>query len=260
MGSLNSPQQVIKIAQRTAEAKLSKPFADTLTAAFLAGTYIAMGGALSIVVGFGFPEITAANPALQRLLSGALFPLGLILVVFAGAELFTGNNAILVPGVLNRQYSVWQVLKNWTLVWLGNFIGALFFAYVLIYLTGIFNDIWQGAAVSIAEAKCSLSWMQAFLRGIGANWLVCLAVWLCYAAQSTSGKIVGMWFPVMCFVALGYEHCIANMFFIPLGMLFGADISVSAMFVDNLIPATLGNIVGGALFVGLLYWYLGRKE
>lgn len=259
--SLNTPSRVIEIAMSAAEAKLRLPLGQLVVSGILAGAYIAIGGTLSLVVGYGFPELTAGNPALQRLLSGAMFPLGLILVVLAGAELFTGNNAVLMPGLLGRRYGVGGVVRNWTIVYLSNFIGALFFGYVMVYLSGILPELWQRAVVGIAETKTSLPWGQVFLRGIGANWLVCLAVWLGLASQSVAGKFIGLWFPVMCFVALGYEHSIANMFFIPLGMMYGADVSVGSFVVDNLIPATLGNIVGGALFVGCAYWFVaGNKK
>lgn len=258
--SLNNPLRVIEIAENAAENKLKQPFGKLVVAGVLAGVYIAMGGTLSLIVGYGFPEITAANPAMQRLLSGAMFPLGLILVVFAGAALFTGNNAVLIPGLMNRRYGIGEVLKNWAIVYCCNFIGALFFAYVMVYQAGLLSDLWRNAIVSTAEFKTSLPWFQVLIKGIGANWFVCLAVWLGFASQSAIGKIIGLWFPVMCFVALGYEHSIANMFFIPLGMMYGADVSVGDFVMNNLIPATLGNIIGGALFVGCAYWYLSSNR
>ncbi len=258
--SLNNPSRVIEIAESAAETKLNRPLGKLAVAGILAGIYIAMGGTLSLIIGYGFPEITAANPAMQRLLSGMMFPLGLILVVFAGAELFTGNNAVLIPSLLNRRCGIGAVLRNWTIVYFCNFIGALFFAYVMVYQAGLLSDVWRNAIVSMAEFKTSMPWMRVLIKGIGANWFVCLAVWLGFASQSAIGKIVGLWFPVMCFVALGYEHSVANMFFIPLGMMCGAEVSVADFVLDNLIPATLGNIIGGALFVGCAYWYLSDNH
>ncbi|MFQ7502056.1 MAG: formate/nitrite transporter family protein [Alistipes finegoldii] len=223
------------------------PAGKTLLLAFLAGAYIAMGGLFSLMAGFGFPGVAEA-PGLQRLLSGLVFPLGLILVVFAGAELFTGNNAVLVPGALGRRYG-WGVARNWTLVWMGNFAGALS-SPILVVLPGVLSsEMWREAACNIAQAKVSLPWSTVFLRGVGANSLVCLAVWL-GMSQRRAGTYAGAVFPIMCFVVIGYEHCIANMFFIPLGMLLGAPVSAAELFAGNLVPATLGNIVGGGLFVG----------
>lgn len=255
--SFSTPSEIVAQAERAALGKIALSTPRTLVAAILAGIYIAMGGLLSLLIGYGFPEWTTGNPGLQRLLSGCMFPLGLILVVLAGAELFTGNNAVLIPGLMSRKYSAAPVLRNWVLVYIGNFIGALFFVYVMIWSAGIVDtDPWKSAIVQIAQNKVNLPWWVVFVRGIGANWLVCLAVWLGFSAHSTAGKMMGLWFPVMCFVAIGYEHSIANMFFIPLGMLQGASVTWGQFLVDNLVPATLGNIVGGALFVGCSYGYL----
>ena len=259
--SFSTPLEIVAQAERAALGKIALSIPRTLVAAMLAGIYIAMGGLLSLLIGYGFPEWTAHNPGLQRLLSGCMFPLGLILVVLAGAELFTGNNAVLIPGLMHRKYGWAPVLKNWILVYIGNFIGAIFFVYVMIWGAGIVDaDPWKSAIVQIAQAKVSMPWWVVFVKGIGANWLVCLAVWLGFSAHSTAGKMMGLWFPVMCFVAIGYEHSIANMFFIPLGMLQGAAVGWADFLVDNLIPATLGNVVGGALFVGCLYTYLYYRK
>ncbi len=256
-----SPSEIVMSAEKAALQKVGYNFRKTLILGILAGIYIAMGGLLSLLVGSGFPEITNNNPGLQKLLSGCMFPLGLILVVIAGAELFTGNNAVLIPGVLNGKYQWSAVWKNWLIVYFSNFIGAFFFVYVMVHLTGVVAaDPWHSAIKEIATAKVSMPWSTVFLKGIGANWLVCLAVWLGMSSLSTAGKFIGLWFPVMCFVAIGYEHSIANMFFIPLGMLQGADVSVYDFIIKNLIPATLGNIVGGALFVGGVYWYVYLKK
>lgn len=259
MTRINTPEEVLALAGRSAAYKLQLPAGKTLVLAFLAGAYIAMGGLFSLMAGFGFPAAAEA-PGLQRLLSGLVFPLGLILVVFAGAELFTGNNAVLVPGALERRYGWGKVARNWTLVYLGNFAGALFFGYFLVVLPGVLSmELWRDAACGIAQAKVSLPWLTVFLRGVGANWLVCLAVWLGLSAGDAPGRMLGLFFPVMCFVVIGYEHCIANMFFIPLGMMLGAPVSTAELLLANLLPATLGNMAGGGLFVGGLYWYLNRK-
>ena len=259
----HTPKEVIdKVAGiGAAKAALSSgrngTYARFALLTILAGVYIAFGGVLSVILGFGFPEITAANPAMQKLLSGAAFPIGLILVVVLGAELFTGNNAMLMPSWLMKRCSAWDIIVNWTLVYLGNFVGALLFVYMLVYLTGLLSpEPYHSSIIAVAQAKVSLPWLTAFLRGIGANWCVCLAIWLALSAKSSGAKMFGCWLPVMAFVVLGYEHSVANMFFIPAAMLEGAGITVSQMIVDNLIPVTLGNIIGGALFVGCVHAYL----
>lgn len=226
----------------------------------MAGAFIALGGVLSVIIGFGFPEVSAANPGLQRLLSALVFPVGLVLVVTFGAELFTGNNAVLMPGVLHKKYGAGAVIANWTIVWLGNFLGALLFTYFLVTLPGLLDAAtYSDAIIGIATKKAALSPGVCFLRGIGANWCVCLAVWLAIGAKTFPGKVIACLLPVATFVALGYEHCIANMFFIPAGMMAGADVSLGELGA-NLAMSTLGNIAGGALFVGCLaYWLHGKS-
>ncbi len=259
--AINSPKDVINAAVEAGakKAELSSGNYKKLTVlSILAGIYISMGGVLSLIIGFGFPEITSQNPSLQRLLSGAMFPIGLILVVVLGAELFTGNNALLIPSYMAKRHSFNAVLKNWIMVYFGNFIGAIMFTYLFVYLSGLTaSEPYHGAIVKVAEAKVlSMSWLTVFLKGIGANWFVCLAVWLALSGKSLLAKMAGCWLPVMAFVALGYEHSIANMFFIPAGMLEGAEVTIAQAVLNNFIPATLGNIIGGAVFVGGVHAYL----
>lgn len=262
---LKNPSQVIESAISTGTNKVAltsgNDFSRMALLTMLAGAYIALGGILSVIVGFGFPEITASNPGLQKLLSGATFPIGLILVVVLGAELFTGNNAVLIPAHRRGNYSWGAVLRNWTIVYFGNFAGALLFTYLLVYLSGLTAvEPYKSAIINIAQAKVSLPWHVVLLKAIGANWCVCAAVWLAISGHSLIEKMAGCWFPVMAFVALGYEHCIANMFFIPAGMLEGAEVSIAQFIGANLIPATIGNIIGGALLVGGIHAYLYIKK
>lgn len=259
---IKTPPQLHEAAVNAGRAKiettLRRPGRLTL-AAIAAGAFIAIGGILSLTIGYGFPEASAGNPALQKLLSGAMFPLGLILVVVLGAELFTGNNATLIPAYMDRHYRFGAVVRNWTIVYFGNFIGALAFTYLFVYLAGLTDsDPYRTATVNIAQAKTSMPFLTVLLKGIGANWFVCLGVWLAMAGHNFVEKALGCWLPVMAFVALGFEHSIANMFYLPIGMLNGADITVGQAIFDNLIPATIGNIIGGAVFVGCLHTYLHR--
>lgn len=247
-----TPIQTTDAAVKAGKAKVAIGPLQLTVKGIMAGAFIALGGALSLIVGYGFPAVTESNPAMQRLLSGAMFPVGLILVVILGAELFTGNNAVLVPAACRGHYGWRQVIGNWVAVYLLNFVGAVAVTWILVYeaqLTA--SPLYRDATVAIATAKVSMPWMTVFIKGIGANWCVCLAVWLALSTSSTVGKMIGCWLPVMAFVALGFEHSIANMFYIPLGMMNGADITVADAVIDNLVPATLGNIVGGALLVGL---------
>lgn len=259
--SLHTPPELIKIAGEAAIKKDSYTARKILLLSFLAGAYISFGGLLSIMVAGGIPGITAQNPGITKFLFGAMFPVGLMMVVMAGAELFTGNNAYFMPNVLSGKQKWTAPLRNWGLVYIGNFIGAIFVAYFLTYLTEIVAHApWSNMVQGIADGKMGNPFYKTFLKGIGANWLVCLALWMGMSAQHTSGKIMGIWWPVMTFVALGYEHSIANMFFIPLAMYQGADITWMDFIIKNLIPATLGNIVGGGFFVGTLYWMAYHRE
>ncbi|MDE6383090.1 MAG: formate/nitrite transporter family protein [Paramuribaculum sp.] len=248
---IRSPRQITESTLDVARAKVALPTSRLAVQAVMAGAFIALGGMFSVIAGCGFPEVTAANPSLQRLLSGMTFPIGLILVVVLGAELFTGNNATMIPGLIKGEHDWKAVARNWFVVYFGNFLGALLFAWGLVYCADLTAaDPYHSAVIRSATVKTSLPWLTVLLRGIGANWCVCLAVWLALAGKTLAEKMLGCFFPVMAFVVLGYEHCIANMFFIPLGMMEGAQVSVGQFVWANLIPATIGNIIGGAVFVG----------
>lgn len=254
-----SPQEIAQASLEAGcrKASLTDSVLKLLVLSMLAGCFIALGGTLSLLIGQGLGSAAAGNPALPKIMSGAMFPIGLILIVVLGGELFTGNNALLMPGCMTRRFGIGTVLRNWTIVWLGNFAGTLLFAWAMVWFSGLTSaDPWHTAIINMAQSKCSMSWMMTFVRGIGANWCVCLAVWLALSGHTLLEKMAGCWLPVMAFVALGYEHCVANMFFIPLGMMEGADISIASLFTANLIPATLGNIAGGAIFVGCLSAWL----
>jgi len=257
----NSPKETVEVVNHTAEAKEKTPAKKVFVLAILAGGYIAMGSLLALIVGGAMPGLAETNPGLQKFFFGAVFPLGLILCAVAGAELFTGNTAYFIPSVLSKRMSVKVPLKNWAIVYVGNFIGSLIVAYFLVYLTEVLmNSPSVDSAINIAIAKTSNPFYKTFLKGIACNWMVALAMWLAYSAKDITGKILGIWFPVMAFVAMGFEHCVANMFFIPVAIFHGADITWMDFIIKNLIPATLGNIVGGALFVGTAYWYAYDKK
>jgi formate transporter len=249
--------------------------ADTMFAlAILAGAFIGTGAIFATVVttglgaaGMGFGVI--------KLLGGLVFCLGLIAVVVAGAELFTGNNLIIMAFASGRT-SLAQLLRNWAIVYVGNFVGSIATALVmLVSKQYMFSNGALGTnALGIANGKCELGFFQAIALGIMCNALVCLAVWLCSSARSTTDKILAIIFPITAFVAAGFEHSVANMYFIPMGLLIksfapaafweaigktAADygsLTWGAFFLKNLLPVTIGNIIGGAGFVGLVYWFI----
>jgi formate/nitrite transporter len=208
-----------------------------------------------------------------RALAGALFAVGLMLVVLCGGELFTGN-MLIIGSVVRKRASVFAMLRNWVIVYAFNFAGALFIAW-LMSLTGLFHssgDLLGAMTVKIAAGKTGLAWHSAFILGILCNWLVCLGVWLSYAANSMAGKMLGIFFPIWLFVTSGFEHSVANMYYIPAGLFaklnpdfvsaaLDAGVSRSALdgltwgsfFTANLLPVTLGNIIGGTVFVSMAY-------
>jgi formate/nitrite transporter len=226
---------------------------------FLGGAFIAFGGLLSLLVAGNMPSLLESNPGLVKLLFGALFPLGLILVALMGVELFTGNNSYMIVGVLRKEFKLSKLIRNFTWVYLFNFIGALFIAVCFGYYSDLLNDSQQSFITKIGESKTSLPFGVALLRAVACNWLVCLALWMAVRTESFSGKVLVIWFPIMAFVAMGFEHSIANMFFIPLAMLYGADISMYDFLIGNLLPVTIGNNIGGGIFVGILHYYASRK-
>ncbi|MBI3393028.1 MAG: formate/nitrite transporter family protein [Nitrospirae bacterium] len=269
--SFKTPAGIAETIVAIGETKARLPFLSMLTLALLAGVYIAFGATLSIVV--GQDGASRLGVGVTRFLSGSVFSMGLILVIIAGAELFTGNHLMAASRWTGR-ITTGEMLRNWSLVYIGNFAGSLLivFLYVLSGLWRANGEAVGTAAVTLAAMKANLPFMEALIRGIGCNWLVCAAVWLALAAEDTMGKILGIYFPIMAFVTLGFEHSVANMFFIPLGILLKSqlaapiaglpDLSWEGFLVGNLLPVTVGNAIGGVVFVALPYWFVyirGKK-
>ena len=259
--SFKSPAETAAAVSKIGGGKCEMSMVNLIILSFLAGAYIAFGGLLAIVAKTGM----AAPVGLSKFVFGAVFPVGLILVVLAGSELFTGNCMYMVMALLNGDGTGKGLVKNWVVSWIFNFVGALFVAYVLAFMTGIVAPSGAGAAfaktaVATASAKMDLTWTQALIRAIGCNWLVCLAVYLAVASDDVVSKILGIWFPIMAFVTIGFEHSVANMFFLPLGLFCGAATNWGAIIMNNLVPVTIGNIIGGGIFVACLYWITYLKK
>ncbi|HPF12909.1 MAG: formate/nitrite transporter family protein [Planctomycetes bacterium] len=238
--------EITRLAESAGVAKAQLPWSQMLTLAILAGVFIALGGAAYTMVMSG----ASASFGPARLLGGVVFSLGLILVVVGGAELFTGN-ALMVMAVVDKRISIGKLLRNWSVVYLGNAIGSVAVAFLMGW-TGQLHGGMQSTAVQIATAKVGLSIPEALTRGILCNMLVCLAVWLTLAARSVTDKILAILWPVSAFVLLGFEHSVANMYLLPQGALAGADLAWSGA-LGNLLWVTLGNILGGAVGVALVY-------
>jgi formate/nitrite transporter len=257
-------------AEDVGAAKAALPVAQLVALAVLAGAFIALGALFSTTVTAGTSELAFG---VTRLLAGLSFSLGLILVVVAGAELFTGNNLVVMAWAGGR-VGTSRLLSGWALVYAGNFAGAIATA-ALVYLAGQY-ELGGGAvgeqALAIGVAKTSLGFGQAVVLGALCNALVCLAVWLTYSARTVTDKVLAVVPPIAAFVAAGFEHSVANMYFIPFALFVKGDVDATGLDVsgltwpaflfDNLLPVTIGNLAGGTLMVGAVYWfvYLRRSE
>jgi formate transporter len=266
------PHEIAVKAEGIGVRKAALAFPSMFALAVLAGAFIGLAAMFATTTAAG----TATLPyGLARLLIGLVFCLGLILVVVAGAELFTGNNLIVMAWA-SRKISTRSLLRNWLIVYLGNFVGSLGTA-VLVFLTRQYtagSGSVGEAAFKIAIGKVNLDFVQALALGILCNGLVCLAIWLTFSARSVADKIVAIIFPITAFVAAGFEHSIANMYFIPYALLIKAfdpayllahhidptSLTWGAFFLKNLLPVTLGNILGGSLLVAAMYWFIYLRK
>jgi formate/nitrite transporter len=261
------PQEMAQAAVATGAKKTHRSWDRVLVSAFLAGAYIAFGALVAITVSSGLDPATWGT--LPTLFMGAAFTLGLVLVLIAGSDLATGNMMLVPLSAMRGKTSVGDVVRNLTLVLVGNLVGAVFVAFFLAVQTGVIGHAGAGGSpgltyerlAAIAEAKATgeSSW-QVFLRGVGCNWLVCLAVWMSLASKSISGKILAIFFPIMAFVAMGFDHVVANMFFLPAAIFAGVPDLGWGDVLLNWLFAGLGNLVGAVVFVATSYWYLFLRD
>lgn len=270
-----TPQEIAEATVQAGVKKSKMSVANMILLGILAGVFIAFAAEGSNMAAFNLfakPE----TYGLGKVLAGSIFGTGLMLVLIAGGELFTGNTMI-IAGVLDKKVALMAMLRNWFFVYLGNFIGSIFIAYMMSQ-SGLFAsgaNILGGVTIKIAAYKVGLSFTQAFFLGIMCNWLVCLAVWMAYGAKDMVGKIFAVFFPIWLFITSGFEHSVANMYYIPAGImaknnkaftdaaaLLGVTqeklghLNWETFFVNNLVPVTLGNIVGGGIFVAAVYWFV----
>jgi formate/nitrite transporter len=274
-----TPQEIAEATVQTGVKKSMMPVVNMILLGILAGVFIAFAAEGSNMAAFNLfakPE----TYGLGKVLAGSIFGTGLMLVIIAGGELFTGNTMI-IAGVLDKKVTLKAMLRNWFFVYLGNFIGSIFIAYMM-NQSGLFAsgaNVLGGVTIKIAVYKVGLTFTQAFFLGIMCNWLVCLAVWMAYGAKDMAGKILAVFFPIWLFITSGFEHSIANMYYIPAGImaknnkafadaaaLLGVTpeklghLNWETFFVNNLVPVTLGNIVGGGIFVAAVYWFVYIKS
>lgn len=244
-----APSEVAKATIKAGIAKAKLSTIRMILLGILAGVYIGFGGFGDIVI---MQTLSNIDVGLMKFMGAIIFPIGLMLVVIAGAELFTGNN-LMTLALFDRKISIKGLLKNWFFVYLGNFIGSLLLALAIVY-SGLLEGDAYNLAIKIGASKTTLSFGVAFTRAILCNIIVVLAVWITAAAQDISSKILATWFPIILFVLSGYEHSIANMFFFSLAKFAGLDISWMVIWSKNLIPVTLGNIVGGGIIIPGIYY------
>lgn len=277
MKTFLTPQELSASLAPWGEMKAQYPVAKMLLLGFLAGVYIGFAAHLATVVGTG----EFAWVGLKQFFVGAVFSVGLMLVIIPGSELWTGNT-MMVTALLDKRITLSEMLRNWAWVYTGNLLGSVFLAWMIVAQTGIMDGPFGGTALNIATAKVSSEVVgnthniAYFFRAVGCNWLVCLALLQAMAAKEISGKVLGIFFPIMAFVAAGFEHAIANMYFIPAGIfakelqtavgLSGltpemlAGLNWASMWHSNLIAVTLGNFVGGGIFVGAIYWWIYLRK
>jgi formate/nitrite transporter len=263
--AFKTPDQIATTAVNAGVVKANLTPGRMLAGGILAGAYIAFAGLLSVVVTAGMKADTWGN--LPTLFFGAVFATGLIIVIIAGSELVTGNMALLPLALTSRRATAGRAAMSLVLVTIGNLIGSLLVAYLFAVKTGVIGSAHSAAGsagaltfaklATVAQGKAVTETSLAiFLRAIGCNWLVCLAVWMAYAAEDIAGKIFAIFFPIMAFVALGFDHVVANMFFLPAAMFAHVTGIGIGNVVHNLILAFLGNVIGGGLFVAGFYWFL----
>ena len=265
------PKQIAETIQTSGINKTDMESSRLLILGLLAGAYVGFGAQIATTVAIDAAQYMGLG--LSKIIIGTVFSVGLMLVILGGAELFTGNCLILLS-VLGGRVKMSELVRNWSIVYLGNFLGSVLLAYI-IFNADLYNmgsNALGATAINIANSKVNLTFSQAFFRGIACNWLVCLAVWLATSAENTAGKILSCVFPIMAFVGSGYEHSVANMFFVPMGIMLNDlpeyiiqglgtnNLNWIGFILKNLLPVTLGNIIGGGFFVATLYAYVYARN
>lgn len=276
MDKILSPAEITQYVSEVGVKKAGLKWWRQLLLGIMAGMFIAIAGNGASIAGY-----SASSVGISKMLSGVLFGAGLLMVLLAGAELFTGN-CLMAVSVLDRKIRTSAMIKNWFFVYIGNAIGGIGYSFLMSLTDQLSMDGNKLAAYSInaAVSKCNLDSTHAIVMGIFCNVLVCLAVWVSYASKDVVGKIVAMYFPIWVFVTAGYEHCIANMYFVPMGIFAKGNSEYVAAAMeqygltaeqidslnwtnfafDNLVPVTIGNIIGGAVFVGAVYWFIYSRK
>lgn len=251
-----TPDEILSISIENGQKKIQKPLVAKLILGFIGGAMISLGYLAYVRVSASIPADLAS---VQALVGAAVFPIGLIVILMAGGELITGNMMAVSTAWFAKKVSFRELLVNWVTITLANMVGALFVAYFFGHYLGLTSSgAYLNQVLSLVEHKVAATWLQAIISGIGCNWFVGLALWLCYGAKDAAGKLLGIWFPVMIFVAIGFQHSVANAFIIP-AAIFEGGVQWGDFF-RNFIFVYLGNIIGGAIFVSGFYYLSYRKH
>ncbi|WP_077212826.1 formate/nitrite transporter family protein [Bacillus dakarensis] len=254
----HQPQRIAELAVEAGARKASLPLVTMLMLGFLGGAFIAMGFLLDIRIVAGLP---AEWGTFNTFLGAAVFPVGLILLIIAGGELLTGNMMAVTIAWASRKTTTSKLLNNWFWITISNFAGSIFVAYLFGHVIGLTEtEPYLSSTIAMAEGKLNAGFWASLISGIGCNWMVGLAVWLSYGADDIGGKILAIWFPIMGFVAIGFQHVVANMFLIPAAIFAGYFSWVD--YFGNFIAVFIGNVIGGGLFVAFAYYiaYIGNAE
>ena len=274
-----TPQEILNVSLNVSETKAKAGFLKLVILGILAGAFIAFAAEGSNMAAFNL-LLKPETFGLGRALAGAIFSVGLMLVVLAGGELFTGNT-LMIGGVIKRRITAVSMLRNWVIVYIANLAGSLLIAWCMSQ-TGLLHsggEMLGVVTLRIAVTKVNFTFLSALILGVLCNWLVCLAVWIAFGSESMIGKIFGIFFPIWLFVTSGFEHSIANMYYIPAGLIAKGDpafvdaamqlgmtqealdsLTWGSFFVDNLVPVTIGNIIGGCVFVSMAYLFAYREK
>ncbi|MDR3190161.1 MAG: formate/nitrite transporter family protein [Lactobacillaceae bacterium] len=253
---MQTPVEIVATSIHHGAQKVHKTLLQKLILGFIGGAMISLGYLAYVRVASSMVEQWGS---VASFLGACVFPIGLIVILLAGGELITGNMMAVAIAFFAKKISFMDLVKNWAIITLANVVGAIFVAYVFGHLTGLTAvGAFKTEVINVAQLKISATPLQGFLSGIGCNWFVGLALWLCYGAKDASGKILAIWFPVMVFVAIGFQHSVANAFIIPAAIFEHGATWLD--FIKNFIPVYFGNIVGGAVFVSLFYYVVYKEK
>ena len=250
-----SPKEITDVSIKKGTEKANLPKLNVMLLGFLGGAFIALGY-------LAYIRVTGTMPSewggLVTLIGASVFPIGLICILLGGGELLTGNMMAVSIAYYAKKVSIGQLITNWFLIFVSNLLGALFIAYFFGHFVGLTEGAFLEKTIATAQAKVNDPFMVALVSGIGCNWLVSIAVWLSFGAKDFSGKILAIWFPTMTFVLIGFQHVVANMFIIPAAIFAGALTWMD--FLSNVVPVAIGNAIGGAVFVSLIYFVVYKRN